>query len=63
LIAKSHLSPGISGNVHTTQKHSLASLVFGGSLASGQLGLYGLMILFIDHVVHAVTVYEEILLQ
>lgn len=63
LIAESHLSPGISGNVHTTQKHSLASLVFGGCLTSGQLGLYSLMVLFIDHVVHAVTVYEEILLQ
>lgn len=63
LIAKSHLPPGIPGNVHPAQKHALASLVFGGRLAPGQFGLYGLVILFVDHVVNAVTVYEKILLR
>jgi len=63
LIAESHLPPGVPGNVHPAQKHSLASLVFGGSLTPGQFGLYGLMVLLVDHVVHAVAVYEEILLR
>lgn len=63
LVAESHLPSGVSGNVHTAQKHALASLVFGGCLTPGQFGLYGLVILFVDHVVNAVAVYEKILLR
>lgn len=63
LIAESHLPPGVSGNVHPAQEHALASLVFGGCLTPGQFSLNGLMVLFVDHVVHAVAVYEEILLR
>lgn len=62
LIAEPHLSASVPGNVHPAQEHAFATLVLGRRLAPGQFGLHGLVILLVDHVVHAVAVYEKVLL-
>lgn len=59
LITESHLTSRIPCYVHTAQEHSIFSVGW----SARQLRPDSLLILFVYHVVHAVTVDEKVLLM
>lgn len=75
LIAEPHLTPRVPTDVHAAQEHAPFALQTcrRGAVVrrmhaallrrhtASQFRLYGAVILFIDDVVHAVTVYEQVL--
>ena len=69
MITESHLPPRISRDIHAAQKDSLlVTIVYdvGGGLgleAPHQLALDWGVILFVDNIINAVTVNQQVFLQ
>lgn len=60
LVTEPHLSSGVPRDIHPAEKQPLVFSVSGR--AAYQLGLDGLVVLFVNHVVHAVAVDQQVLL-
>ena len=60
LVPEAHLPTCVPGDIHTAQEH--AFFVSWTSGAAHQLRLYSLMVLLIYDVIHAVSMYQQILL-
>lgn len=60
LVTEPHLSSGVPRDIHPAEKQPLVFSV--SRRAAYQLGLDGLVVLLVDHVVHAVAVDQQVLL-
>lgn len=60
LVTEPHLSSGVPRDIHPAEKQPLVFSVSGR--AAYQLGLDGLVVLLVDHIVHAVAVDQQVLL-
>lgn len=66
LVAESHLAPGVARHVHPAQEEPTVAVVLlesGAARRPRQLALDALVILFVDDVVHAVAVNQQVLLR
>ena len=61
LIPEAHLPTCVPGHVHTAEEHPF--LVARPRRTAHQLGLNSLVVLLINDVIHAVPVYQQILLK
>lgn len=62
LVAEAHLATSVARDVHATKVHARVGHDAQRARSAHQLALNGLVVLLLDDVVHAVSVYQQVFL-